>query len=537
VTVRLAVPGRVPEGPRPDRWLAIHCADPEGPAGEPLTEAAARLEACFEAIAAEWMALGHDLGQAVGAELSHVPSLAANATDFGQMMAWSRLVADLAAEAAHTLVMCADPWLFRHLAGLPGVTAVSPPPPLAWPALRLALRGLLARARYAARAAAASLSLRPQRRRCHGNRPALLVYGHPSSRADGWDGYFGGLMAGLPGLVRVLHVDCAAGRARSLAGDGRTASLHAWGSPLFAATLSFSRWRVPKPQLGGRLAWLLARAEAQEAGTAQAASIAWQIHCQRRWLDRQRPPVVAWPWENHGWERVFARQARARGVASLGYQHSTVGRFEWNHSCRSNPDGAASLPDRILTTGEVSQSVLEGFGIAVDRMERGGAWRFPGRLATRGDPGAPVFVALPALLDVARQMLAACRALVPQGFRFLMREHPMTPLGFTPEPGIERCEVGLGEVPAVSAVLYAATTVGIEAILAGLPTIRFRPDGRVANDVLPPGLAIPSAGAGDLAAALRALPPPPPLRAADFFGPVDPEWWVRRLQTARPIPV
>mgnify|MGYP004102317975 CR=1 FL=1 len=43
----------------------------------------------------------------------------------------------------------------------------------------------------------------------------------------------------------------------------------------------------------------------------------------------------------------------------------------------------------------------------------------------------------------------------------------------------------------VSAVLYAGTTVGLEALVAGLPTLRFRSGSRLSIDIMPPGLNVP----------------------------------------------
>ena len=37
-----------------------------------------------------------------------------------------------------------------------------------------------------------------------------------------------------PGLARALHTDCPAARAKALAADGATFSLHGFGGPLFA---------------------------------------------------------------------------------------------------------------------------------------------------------------------------------------------------------------------------------------------------------------------------------------------------------------
>jgi hypothetical protein len=142
------------------------------------------------------------------------------------------------------------------------------------------------------------------------------------------------------------------------------------------------------------------------------------------------------------------------------------------------------------------------------------------------DSAAPVFVALPFDQAVAAEMVAAARAAAAEGWRFVVRDHPMTPFAFAESPGVARAEGGLGAQAAVAAVVYAATTVGLEAILAGLPTLRFRPAGRVSLDILPEGIAVPVCDGAGLAAALAALAPSmaPPGRET-VFAAIDPVPW------------
>ncbi|MFD2235477.1 hypothetical protein [Phaeospirillum tilakii] len=507
-----------------DGWIALDGA--AGADGPPLPDPGAALEAAFTASAPVWWELGRTLAAGRGAGLAHAPACVANASDLGQMLAWTQLIDQWAAERRRVLVLCRDPWLFRHFAARPGVEPVDRAPPL-WPAaLRLALRGLAARGRVAVRMALAAWRLRRQRRAAPTGGAHLLVYGHPASR-PGHDAYFGDLMAELPELGRLLHVDCPPRRALALAADGRTRALHAWGAPWFAlARLPWARWRPDLAPVAPGLRWLVRRAAALEGGTGQAAMILWQLHCQRRWLAAVRPRRLAWPWENHSWERALVRAARARGVATVGYQHSVIGRQMFNYAAHALADPAATLPDRVLCSGAATLEQLAGWGVARSRLAIGGALRFSAPLAVVRDAAAPVFVALPFDQAVAAEMVAAARAAAAQGWRFVVRDHPMTPFAFAESPGVTRAEGGLGAQAAVAAVVYAATTVGLEAILAGLPTLRFRPAGRVSLDILPDGIAVPVCDGTGLAAALAALAPPtaPPGREA-VFAAIDPAPW------------
>jgi hypothetical protein len=511
--------------PRHDHWAAIGGCDNGLDPARQMPDLGRLLEEAFDASAAEWWELGRVLGAEPSATLAHAPACAANASDLGQMLAWTRLVANWAKESLVVLVVCDDPWLFRHFAALPGV--VTRGRPLLWPrSLRLTLRGYAARAAVALRMAKAAWTLRHQRKTPQGG-SHLLVYGHPASTPDGLDAYFGPLMRQLPRLGRLLHVDCGVERTRALAADGRSRSLHAWGSPLFALTgLIFARWR---PRTGS---WLVRRAAALEGGTGQAAAIRWQIHCQSRWLKAVRPQVVAWPWENHSWERALVRSAK--GVRTLGYQHSVIGGQMLNYGMGSNPDGAASIPDHILCSGAATMRRLAAWGLPLDRLGVGGALRFAQPLTVTCDPARPVFLALPFDQQVAAEMVEAARAAAKQGWRFLVRDHPMTPFAFEDSDAVRRAPGPLNDQISVSAVVYAATTVGLEALLAGLPTLRFRPSARISIDILPDGVTVPVSDAQHLAQALAQLSRPVAPDRSDIFAAADPQVWQSILEESSP---
>lgn len=510
--------------PRHDQWVVITGTAEGLDATRRRPDLGQHLEESFNTIAAEWWELGRALGAEASASLAHTPACAANASDFGQMLAWTRLLARWAAQSDVILVVCADPWLFRHFAALAGVVAGAAPP--LWPqTLRLFLRGHAARAAVALRMARAAWTLRQHRVAPKGG-SHLLVYGHPASTIDGMDAYFGPLMRHIPELSRLLHVDCGAERAQVLARDGRTRSLHAWGSILFALTqLMFARWKPNLTAVTETNHWLVRRAAALEGGTGQAAAIRWQLHCQQRWLKAVRPQTVAWPWENHSWERAFVRAAHDRNVQLIGYQHSVIGGQMLNYGIGSNFDGIRSIPGRILCSGPATLRRLATWGLPQQRLAVGGALRFTQPLTVAFDPEQPVFLALPFDQEVAAEMVAAAHKAAEQGWRFLVRDHPMTPFTFVETEDVRRSPGPLNDQIAVSAVVYAATTVGLEARLAGLPTLRFRPEARISIDILPDDLAVPVTSPDHLARSLTELIPPPPCDRSDVFAAADPHVW------------
>ncbi len=498
------------------RWVALG-------SGEPRLDPARRvstgklLEAAFDASASEWLALAREqLGRDTSASLSHTPACAANASDFGVMLAWTKLVEGWAEEAEEILVICDDPWLFRHLAAKPGVKA-GRVPALFWLELKLSLRGFAARTAAALRLFRYALSCR-NRRKFEPGGAWLLVYAHPKSAPDGSDAYFGDLMKEFPNVRRVIHVDGSPERAAGLG-----LSLHGFGLLSTLTILPFVHWRPSNPSGN----WLIRRAAALEGGTGQGALIAWQMECQREWLEVAKPRIVAWPWENHSWERDFVRACREAEVKTLGYQHSVIGGRMLNYSPASNHDGEASLPERILCSGPATRDQLLAWGMKEELPRVGGALRFAAAKAPAYASDAPIFLALPFDGQVAGQMVEAARAVKSR--RFLVKDHPMTPFAFADGENLRRTEKPLGEQEAVSAVIFAATTVGLEALIAGLPTFRFLPRGRLALDILPGGVDCPTIEAENMEAELAAAKPSAAIEREWVFGPIDWPLWKEAL--------
>ena len=532
MTVLLHNSRNLPPAHAYDQWIALAGAPTDGLGPNEIASAPGLLEDAFRDIAGDWLDFAREIGGAPTAALSHLPACAANISDFGEMLAWSQIVEKLAdLTDARVLVICDDPWLFRHLAATKNVTA-GKPPRLPARLISLFLRGYAARIIYSIRAAMDAFLLRGQRRKVSLGGVWLLVYGHPKSDPAGYDGYFGELPRLIPEITRILHVDCARARIRELAQAGRVVSLRAWGAPMAAIMLPFKRWRPASHVRKGKNGWLVRRAVALEGGTAQAAALAWQTLCQNAWLAEARPSCVSWPWENHSWERAFVRRARALDIHTLGYQHSVIGPHMLNYSLRSCTDGMACVPDMILCTGESTLLQLAKWKFPADRLAVGGAFRFPQRLGVHYDSRAPVFVALPFDHKVAEEMMSAVAAGNQSGRQFVIRDHPMSPFEFRPGSGFCKATGSLGDEKAVSAVLYAATTVGLEALLAGLPVIRFRSRSCLSLNILPDDVDVPTVDLHSWQQALLDLQPSAPISRENFFTVPELQTWRSHLKVA-----
>ena len=482
-------------------WLAVTGTPPLNAPDLQLPQLAKQLEDAFVAGRETWWRLGRKLSFEPGADIAHMPTAGAFGSDFGVMLAWARLCEELAANDAVTLVVCDDPWLFRHLAGIKGVDAGAPPP-LVLATLRLRLRGFAARTRVAVGNALAAIRLFGQRRKVTAGTPVILVYGHPSSDAQGTDAYFGDLMVRHAALTRVLHTDCSAGHALRLSAGGRTASLHAWGSPLFALSLIFQHWWPGPEHLAGEYGWLIRRAETIENSGGGPAMNRWQAHCQERWLDAAMPGRVVWPWENHGWERNMCRAARERKIPTIGYQHTVIGPHQFNYAVHTNPDGLASIPDIVAADGPAYRDEMQNWGVPMDRIVVAGAFRFPRFGDDLHNPDGPVFVPLSAIPQAARAQLTVARTLADKGRKVLVKQHPMYPLDFGETENLHRTGSPLAEQKGLSAVLYTTGASGLEAVLMGIPGYRLMLEDRIAIDVLPSGFETEAVTTEDAADAI-----------------------------------
>lgn len=515
-----------------DRWCAVPGTTITTSDSPRLADSAARLEAAFDGIRDQWWELARRIGATPSAELAHMPTAGTYGSDFGVMLAWVKLARQLASEAETTLLVCDDPWLFRALAALDGVDSGTSPP--LWPKIiRFRLRGVLARLSVAMRVLGEMIKARRIGRQGPTNAPTLIVYGHPDSRSDGFDAYFGTLMREIPGLRRMMHTDCPIVRAMDLAADGRTTSLHAWGRLKWILPLLWTRWGPAAADISGPEGVLVARAAEIEGSGGSAAMTRWQINCQRAWLEQSKPSCVSWPWENHPWERDVVRAAREQGIRTAGFQHTVVGPHMFGQSPSSNTDGLDSIPDLILCNGLAYRDNLAEWGIPDERLTIGGNLRIAEHDGFTHDSDGPIFVALPGHQGFATEMMEAVYPLGLAGRRFLFKVHPMYDFSFAETDTISRTYATLEELPGVSAVLYCLGTIGLEALLRGMPTLRFRPRGTIALNTLPPHLNALAVDSETLAVALASLHKPAAPAPGTILSPFDVSVWKQAFDDAK----
>ena len=213
------------------------------------------------------------------------------------------------------------------------------------------------------------------------------------------------------------------------------------------------------------------------------------MHCQQNWLKLQQPRVVAWPWENHPWERDLVRSAKRLGIRTIGYQHAVVGRHQFNFSPCSNFDGLDSIPDVIACNGPGYRGQLQQLGIPAKRLIIGGAFRVQRITDGKVDSMGPHYVALSAIPGIAQNMMEAIKPLAAKGLRFIVKDHPLYPFKINESANLRRTSKTIPEVTGIASILYATGTPGLEGLFGGIPTFRLMMDDGIALDIMPPGVS------------------------------------------------
>ncbi len=523
--VILATSKNIPNPSAYDLWFSLTGSNPCLHIDQKFLNLASRLEAAFVKKREDWWRLGRKLAKGAGSEFAIAPTSATFGSDFGVMLAWHNIISEFAASDTNYLAICDDPWLYRQMMTVKGVSAGRPPFYRSH-LFSLAVRGFLARGKVAFLCLARLWRFQRLRDRHGPGDKILLVYGHPDSSCDGTDAYFGDLMKKVPSLKRMLHTDCPSEGITRLSNDGRTCSLHAWGSMLYCFRLLFARWRPDCQIENGAWHWLIKRAAVIENSGGSIAMNKWQAHCQERWISLNRPSLICWPWENLGWERNLCREANRIGIKTIGYQHTVVGPHQLNYNLKSNFDGLESVPDRIVANGPAYFNELLDRGVPGNRLCIGGAFRFSTEVPKLYNPNGPILFPLSGIRAVAQHQLEAGKMLALKGYRILVKEHPMYPVSFNEVPNLVRTEKTLLRQKSLSAVVYCSGTSGLEARLAGVPAFRLLLEDRISIDVLPKSISNTAAAVNDLEKYINTCINPDPVPWASVLAPVNWSWWL-----------
>lgn len=323
-----------------------------------------------------------------------------------------------------------------------------------------------------------------------------------------------------------------------------------WGG-LFRSLIAFWRPRWPRSlSLKGQgIRWLCLREWWLEAGRSSLCVYRLHYECLRSMLAIGSWRCLVASYENQPWEKLQVLAARTHGLRSVAVQVNPFSRFWLCYGVGEGERGRMPLPDVIGNSGEAAHRLLAECGTPASSLRLCGTLRYPGfaeRLAT-AHPPAPeylrrrVLVALPIDAVLTRHLLEALNRAFPnggreEGLRFRIRPHPMCPVrkGWIRFPA----DVSSGsftnlqqDLDSCGTVLFAASTVGFEALAQGKTVLRYRsPRLYDLDENCGPHLPVvsdPDLRAGLLACVREGLTADERESAlaeiSDFFEPVDPE--------------
>ncbi|MFI5346410.1 MAG: TIGR04326 family surface carbohydrate biosynthesis protein [Elusimicrobiota bacterium] len=239
--------------------------------------------------------------------------------------------------------------------------------------------------------------------------------------------------------------------------------------------------------------------------------------------------------ENQGWERAFLRAWRKNGHGKIiGAAHSTVPfwhlyYFDDPRTLRAATKNDMPLPDFMAVNGAPARELLAAAGFPADRLVDVEALRYLGlsRAAPRRNPDLERLEILimgdiaPASMSSLLSMVDGAVPLLPAGWKFTFKPHPVYPADLAPYPAlanIARTNDALDRILGEFDVAIAAnsTSAAVDAYQAGLPVIvaldgtdlnlsplRGRPGARFAGTAEEMAAALIDAGRSASAAAAR----------------------------------
>ncbi len=285
-------------------------------------------------------------------------------------------------------------------------------------------------------------------------------------------------------------------------------------------------------------------------------------------LMRDRRVTVIYPFENQPHEKLLClawRQA-APNATLVGYVTAGIPTLLLSFFLGAGEEKFQPLPDAIVTNGPASRDLLEASGYGSRRLIDGGAFRFEhlADLLSAGTASAAgqiarVLVPLPTVPRYARELLAALAEAFREPLIDRLGGHPVECVVTfhvdlprerivdetqTLPPSIVLSSRGVGELLSQSALCVFVPPTGSwrEALIAGVPVLRYRPD---TLDLDPidslGGVELPVCSGATLRDAILAglrspIVPTPAARARlleRLYSPVNEEVWLDLVGAGR----
>lgn len=227
----------------------------------------------------------------------------------------------------------------------------------------------------------------------------------------------------------------------------------------------------------------LARAElADDFRPSRFFSNLWYHACARGLFQRAPVDRLLVPFENRAWERMLALAARELSPRTVvvGYQHATTTPFHLNFLLGRGEAESLPLPDRIVTMGSVTLTRLKANGFPERLLEEGCALRqTPAeRAPVKAGRVERVLVALASSPEEYSRVLHLLNTAYGDGSgpEFVLRPHPVIPLEAAADSLLFRHRIDPGRpledaLREADALLFASSTLGLEAVRRGVPAV------------------------------------------------------------------
>ena len=230
----------------------------------------------------------------------------------------------------------------------------------------------------------------------------------------------------------------------------------------------------------------------------------------KKWLKGidQRKITIIYPFENQPWEKMLCLAAKelSENIRLVGYQHSTVPELLLNYFPGKEESSSMPLPHLILTNGEYTLSLLTDAGYEGVELANGGALRYEylhkreadNVLINKAKKDRALKTGLVALaysITLTEELLLAVfnafTSLEVNTISFVVKSHPWAPLEnlgiqlSTWPSHFKKTDKPVSEVlKQADLVIYSSSTIGLEALLSGVPIVRYHSEHILSLDPL-----------------------------------------------------
>jgi len=167
-----------------------------------------------------------------------------------------------------------------------------------------------------------------------------------------------------------------------------------------------------------------------EINRGDVYKLALQKRAWKRMLEYYSPKTVVFPFEARAWECSLVTQAKALGVLTVGYQHSSLTPRHRALLNRQTMESIKKLPDKIITCGEITaKRLIKSSPFAYfDRLIIGAAMRMSDMQISQ--PGKKILISLSSNRSEAFRLFNFFFDVLSKGLQIqlIFRSHPTIPV-------------------------------------------------------------------------------------------------------------